>query len=359
MVFKIFASCLPVKGYSRSLVCDPARQALTFIPNGLYHIMTEWEGYTRAEVYAGFAADQHAVLDEYFALMETEEWIYWLQKEDEALFPSLQETWDFPGHISNAIIDADATSQHDYASICTQLEALGCYAVQLRLFGVPDVLKVMQQFMETMEGRDIKSVELLCPYDAAMETGILEQYCSAYPRIKSILVFEAPRDQQVRVAEDNRFGNIWLAQQPLKGHQQCGIVAPLYFGNNLDFLMESMLYNTCLHRKISIDVQGFIRNCPSMPEHFGNIESTSLLQAMDKPGFKRYWNIAKEAISVCRDCEFRRVCTDCRAYLDNPKDNLSKPLKCGYNPYTCTWEDWSTHPLKQQAIAHYGLFPVS
>lgn len=36
----------------------------------------------------------------------------------------------------------------------------------------------------------------------------------------------------------------------------------------------------------------------------------------------------------------------------------AKPLKCGYNPYTCEWEEWSTNPLKQQAIDYYGMREV-
>lgn len=34
----------------------------------------------------------------------------------------------------------------------------------------------------------------------------------------------------------------------------------------------------------------------------------------------------------------------------------SKPLKCGYNPYTNVWEEWSTNPVKEDAIAFYGMF---
>lgn len=92
-----------------------------------------------------------------------------------------------------------------------------------------------------------------------------------------------------------------------------------------------------------------------MKEHFGNIRDTTLREALSKPGFKKYWNITKDQISVCKDCEFLHVCTDCRAYVENPDDDYSRPLKCGYDPYTCTWEEWSNHPLKQQAITHYGM----
>ena len=48
-------------------------------------------------------------------------------------------------------------------------------------------------------------------------------------------------------------------------------------------------------------------------------------------------NIKKDQISVCKDCEFRYVCTDCRAYTQNSGDQYSKPLKCNYDPYTATW----------------------
>ncbi|NIG32274.1 grasp-with-spasm system SPASM domain peptide maturase, partial [Enterobacter sp. Ap-916] len=35
--------------------------------------------------------------------------------------------------------------------------------------------------------------------------------------------------------------------------------------------------------------------------------------------------------------------------------DTSKPLKCGYNPYTGEWEEWSINPLKQKAIKYYGM----
>ncbi len=53
--------------------------------------------------------------------------------------------------------------------------------------------------------------------------------------------------------------------------------------------------------------------------------------------------------------EFRYICTDYRAYVEDPEDILSKPLKCGYNPYTGEWSEWSTNPLKQKAIDIYGM----
>ena len=71
--------------------------------------------------------------------------------------------------------------------------------------------------------------------------------------------------------------------------------------------------------------------------------------------FQSLCNLKKEGVKVCQDCEYRYVCTDCKAFIKNPEDLYSKPLKCGSNPYTNEWEEWSKHPKKQNAIPFYQL----
>ncbi|MFT6810576.1 MAG: SPASM domain peptide maturase of grasp-with-spasm system [Saprospiraceae bacterium] len=111
---------------------------------------------------------------------------------------------------------------------------------------------------------------------------------------------------------------------------------------------------------VKLAMYGEIKNCPSMSESYGNIKDTSLAEAIEKPGFKKYWNINKDQIAVCKDCEFRYICTDCRAYTDDPYDlsgeegtNHSKPLKCGYDPYTGEWSEWSKNPIKKKVFHKY------
>ena len=41
-----------------------------------------------------------------------------------------------------------------------------------------------------------------------------------------------------------------------------------------DFYLESLRFNSCLNRKLSVDARGEIRNCPSMPASFGNAKTT-------------------------------------------------------------------------------------
>lgn len=133
-----------------------------------------------------------------------------------------------------------------------------------------------------------------------------------------------------------------------------------YFNTNLPKVLEAVNHNSCLYKKISIDVEGNIRNCPSMSQSFGNIKNITLEEALNHKDFKKYWNLTKDKIEVCKDCEFRYICTDCRAYTERTHKNefgldISKPLKCGYSPYTGEWEKWSINPLKEKSIKYYGM----
>ena len=74
-----------------------------------------------------------------------------------------------------------------------------------------------------------------------------------------------------------------------------------------------------------------------MTKSYGNIRDTTLHEAIEKQGFKDLWYIHKDQIEVCKDCEFRHICTDCRAYIQDPNNIYSKPAKCSYDPYTATW----------------------
>jgi SPASM domain peptide maturase of grasp-with-spasm system len=116
------------------------------------------------------------------------------------------------------------------------------------------------------------------------------------------------------------------------------LVLPFYFTLNITSFTEAQKYNSCLNQKIAIDEEGMIKNCPSMKNSFGNIQNTTLQKAMKHQDFKKLWHINKNQIAICKDCEFRYICTDCRAFITEPDNLYSKPFKCTYNPYTTNWE---------------------
>lgn len=137
--------------------------------------------------------------------------------------------------------------------------------------------------------------------------------------------------------------------------EACGhITAKDLKAPTVDHFMETSTFNGCLNRKISIDVRGDIRNCPSIRKDFGNITSMRLADVVRQAEFRRVWSIAKDSIDVCKDCELRYACTDCRAYTvdDNP---LGKPSRCVYDPYTGVWNESNPRDQLSPEFTH-GAF---
>lgn len=175
-----------------------------------------------------------------------------------------------------------------------------------------------------------------------------------YPRLSRILIHSSEYDKSIFLDENNHFPLLYNSER-INGNDFCGNIHPNYFSINLQTVIEAMYYNSCLHKKISIDEHGEIKNCPSMKHSYGNIKSTSLIDVIDKPEFKNYWYIHKDAILVCNECEFRYICTDCRAFINDPENIHSQPLKCYYNPYIAKWkgqegymsiEEWKKYSFK-------------
>lgn len=134
----------------------------------------------------------------------------------------------------------------------------------------------------------------------------------------------------------------------------CGVInfKDLTFGElNMHNLLKN--HNGCLYKKLTIDSYGNIKNCPSIKTHFGHHSKVNIKNFLSDKKFKFLGSIKKDEIEICKDCEFRYNCTDCRAYTEDPENLYSKPLKCGYSPYTNKWEDWSKNPLKSTAIEYY------
>ncbi len=333
MKFKLFANCLPVKGARRSLICDIQRGEMKLIPNGLYEILEEYNGKTYEEIVEDYGEDNKPVIDEYFEFLEENEFIFWTPDPDN--FPNINTEWQYAGTITNAIIDSNEQSNHNYQAILEQLSDLGCRAVQLRFYNT----LTLQQIEDVLSAADktrIQHIDFFVKYNDSLTPEALKPICTKYVRIQLMCVHSAAAFEKVNIENYNT--RLIYTSEMVNDQTHCGVVAAEYFVVNMSTFFEGLKNNSCLNRKISVDVNGDIKNCPSLPQSFGNITTTSLHSALVQQGFKDLWEINKDQIEICKDCEFRFVCTDCRAYIQNPEDKYSKPAKCNYDPYTATWK---------------------
>lgn len=350
--FILFADCIPVKGINRSIICDTKNNNFYFIPNGLYDILETYNGKTIEVIKNDFKHQYDEIIDDYFEFLIDNKLIFF--NSNPGLFPKMATNWNSPSLITNIIIDHDEII-HNFDALVPQFEVLKCSYIQLRFYKNISI-NYVNTIVETLNKKKsrIVAIDFILPFSENINFEELNKLLLENSRIHSIIIFNSPDDRSYQPLRQ-KMGYLMLVKRNILSEKHCGIINEEYFYSNIKLFSESQHHNTCLNKKISIDKNGNIKNCPSMDASFGNIKETTLEKALNQSGFKKYWNIAKDKVEVCKDCEFRHICTDCRAYIEDPNDIYSKPLKCGYSPYTNEWSDWSVNPLKQKGIEFYEI----
>lgn len=98
--------------------------------------------------------------------------------------------------------------------------------------------------------------------------------------------------------------------------------------------LERHFFNPCLSNKVRVSENGSIFPCIMMNESAGNIANTDIKSIIDSDKFNKYRKLPLSNIEVCRDCEFRYACTDCRPIAIGLTDNVfAKPPECKYDPF--------------------------
>lgn len=203
--------------------------------------------------------------------------------------------------------------------------------VQIRMFFIPDFI-FLNQLGETLREKDLFNTEIVLNHNYDLELNSYYKLIKDFRfHLSQIVVMNCSL-----LKKDH--AQIMLCKDKLVRSSQCGIISEGLFCVNIDGYLKSLKNNTCLFKKISIDTHGNIKNCPSCSQSFGNIKNTTLKQAFEHPDFKKLWSITKDQVDVCKDCEFRHMCTDCRVYIKDPENIYSQPSKCTYNPYIAKWQ---------------------
>lgn len=321
MFLKLFDSVKITRGAKNSIILDISTGFLQLIPVAFFDLLSnEHQNYSVLKK----QLDNESIeaLEEYLNfIIDNKLGIILNSKKELSTFQNVSEFKETPSCIDYLILDVNNSDALDDVLV-QQICDLRIKYLQIRFSGLElnDIIKVIRK-LSLLNDSSINEVSLVANYDLQLVTFIKNKI------------------------------NIPLS---------CGLIDLKNINLNRNFYLEAKQHNTCLNKKISIDEKGNIKNCPSMLQSFGNIKDTTLENALNHPDFKKYWNLNKDSIEVCKDCEFRYICTDCRAYTEQTTVNkegfdTSKPLKCGYNPYTGEWEEWSTNPLKQKAIEYYGM----
>lgn len=357
--FRTYENCIVTSGFKRSLISDLQFGTSEFIPNSMAEIITKLNSNLPIEILLDeFDNEDRIIIQEYIQFLETKNFGQYCDDHDILRFSTLEKKFYSPEEVSNTIIELGKEPFLNLNYFFLQNISFFCKNLCLVFYESLE-LEDFYQLKNIIENSNIHNLEIVIKYSDFISDKFINKIGFEFSKLTKLHFHSAPVNKEI-LWEGMNLVDIVFSKQEIKNFKACGVVKVNNFGVNIQKFTEAINHNSCLHKKISIDKDGNIKNCPSMPQSFGNIKDTTLEEALNHKDFKKYWNLTKDSIEICKDCEFRYICTDCRAYTEKTHQNnegldTSKPLKCGYDPYTGEWEEWSTNPLKQKAIKYYGL----
>ncbi len=321
-MYKIYDHIKPVKGYLRTMLLDVNNHKYVFIPN---NILNKNNIYINDNNYITYKKATGISLDP--------DYIVLIDPKDEVNFIKSNYKWNNPFDITNAIIDI-GDKKIDDNIYRDKLNNISVMHIQLRFISNCDMdyLLYLVNFFNNIA---IRSIQIVLNYE------IKENIDNYYKlinidKVTKIEIFNYNEDKIDRYV--NPYKIIYFYKRGLDINE-CGKIGIEYFTLCQNHYYESLEYNTCLNRKLSINQDGYVCNCPSASITYDHISKCNIRSLINKNSFNNCWYLSKDKIFVCKDCEFRHICTDCRVFIAEKSIIYSHPTKCTYNPYIAKWKD--------------------
>ena len=334
--FILSSSCALTKGACRTLIQDFQRNNADFVPNGYYSLCNLLNRHRISEIAneieAGSLVDYYQFVD---FMIEKE---YAFISDDLQMFPEIsQDSYEDENQIYDAIIDIDENDIKvgKLERFLTDLKKLHCADLQVRIYNHLD-LDRLNCILKLIGDHIFYYVEL---HLDSSDYITYEDCCDIIlnnPPITNIYLYNAASSRSCDYNENTKgcyplkMGTVYYVPEVLS-NDNCGCISDnsrVY--RDAEFYKMSLVHNSCLYKKVSLDKDGNVRNCPSMFEKYDLCEGLEkIIKSME---FRRYWNISKKDVEDCRDCEFRFNCLDCRAHTRG-NGIFNKPITCKYNPF--------------------------
>lgn len=334
--FKTFSNCLIVKGHNRSTINDLQRNKIYIIPNDIYDIIEQLNNKTSiANVMKEYSDEEKEVINEALNFMIDEEYGFYCNEEEYDLFTNLNTSFSTPHHIDNIIIEFEEYDLKKLQLLRKIVDKLLVRSISFVFYFSINKIQI-EEINTLFEYSSLENFEIYTRYHISYDNAFFKSIEKLKSKVEKIVIFNSPTKK--KIAYEEYLCNIYMILNDYKKFNFCGSINQSHFDVNKNKVLESINFNSCLNKKLAIDSAGNIKNCPVMPSTFGNMATISDVEkAIQNDSFTKLWNITKDEISVCKDCEFRHVCTDCRAHIKDQNNLYSKPSKCGYNPYTNEW----------------------
>lgn len=322
--FKFYNSCIPVKGFNRTAICDLQRSEIFFISNSVTDMLQDNIDKKIEVIYEEYSGYEELVTKNFTFLIENE--LGFLTDEpDNFLDLDLEKDYLFLSDIMFLEID---DLQEFKVRLLKEIDSLGC--VQLVLLSKSKIkFDILEQVLEILKNSKLNVISVVSEY--SNDSLNIEKFFAEFPRLRDVNFFNSPEG----MVSDNQWINFYSGNYNEFLSRRISSVNNLLL--NLDAFIEAQKFNLFFNRKVYISNKGDIKNYFNDEKVFGNIENDAITEIISTDSFQELWKANKDKIDVCSVCEFRYICPDNRIPIQKDEKYFHESL-CNYDPKTNTWK---------------------
>ncbi len=333
--FRLFSNCRLIKGYSRSAIYDLQREELYQVPNSFFELLSSANSKKIQDIYHEYP-EESETLDEYFDFLLSKDLIFLMPElRHFSNFKEIDFNYQYPFSLFSTIIALDNSKSliSHTINVLNNIEETKCKYVQLRL-GLGIDISMIKDIINLFINREIfRSISIIISqndYDQLSKNENLK-----HSIINKLIVYQNQEDIQ-NPHKSNQLEPvevIYINESDFPVFKSLNELRFQNFQPNIISYSEALNHNLYYNKKAYIAPNGDVLQSPFTSKTFGNIDTKSLLSIISNETFQEYWNIPKDKIEVCKDCEFRYVCNDGRIPLKQGKDSYYFEKSCTYDPY--------------------------
>ncbi|MDB2439276.1 grasp-with-spasm system SPASM domain peptide maturase [Hellea sp.] len=337
--FRLHPNCKIVKGAKYSAIYDLQRRNLVRFPTEYYEILkdAQFPPGISAALFEASAICTEEMLKQTLKRLESLGLGMFCKEEFSNSIRPIEENFGKASNIINSIIDFKDVVI-DWKKIVSALKAERCRALQIRSFSDMLSQEEVLEILDFTQKSSIVHVELIIKWDERWKNIEWSSFFQKYRNLLSVIIHTSPYNNNISGDELINLADRFVRYQtkPILSESNCGNIKE---GNMMmpthTIFSELQEFQGCLNKKVSVRSDGEICNCPAMKSSFGQ-DYSNLSKVIKSEEFQEVWHLGNSKIEECKVCEFRLVCTGCRAFLNSDLD-LSKPSRCNYNPATGKW----------------------
>jgi SPASM domain peptide maturase of grasp-with-spasm system len=327
--FKFYESCIPVIGINRGVVYDLGRGAFYFLPKNVLQIFYEYASSDLEKFHSDYE-EQKEILDKYFNYLIDNELIFLL--EDKNRFPKINTKLLSPFILDVLFLEIDNFDFCIKEILKKEVfNKLGCS--ELILISYQSSIKNLEEILMYFENSKVHNITIFMNYDFEI-LNTLNDLSQKNSRIREIIIFDVEEDSIIDGELSVKYCKNTLSEILTKRISSIRDFVP-----NLKSYLESLEKNLFFNKKAYIDNNGNVKHGLEDETFYGNLNERDIYSILEDEGYKKLWNVTKDQIEICKDCEFRYICPDNRIpLLETTKSTYVHTSECNYNPYTNRWK---------------------